>query len=431
MQSYFKLLFSEANHRKATMHHLSVRIDSDDRVCKVALLISLACVLQIAESMIPHPVPGLRLGLANMLTLTAMVVLGFGYALEVAILRTVLSSLIMGTFMSPTFILSLSGAVVSTLAMGLFYWMSGFSRYCRMSIIGISIIGAFVHNLVQLYLAYLLLVKHAGIFIFFPWLSLGAVATGWIVGKVTGSVCLRLQENRPIEYRVPFGQSGEALHLRCYVEGDSWIHRLSAGTKLVALIISAIALLMYSQVGFYIGYTIVLGCILVITRTPISFLVTVLRKYMMLILIPFLLPLFFNTDGQALISVGFLTISIMGLQLGGLLAMRIILLILTSALLMRTTSLSQLVYGLGRLLWPLRTLGVDPHRVATLLSLAWAELPHIWKTTRDSIAALDMKKIETTKALLPLMSNLIAALYLKTEKSANIWEQPQREAARD
>ena len=81
----------------------------DHKLNRIALLVAFACVLQIAESLIPHPIPGLRLGLANILTLTAMVTLGFGYALEVAILRTILSAFIMGTFMSPTFILKFFG----------------------------------------------------------------------------------------------------------------------------------------------------------------------------------------------------------------------------------------------------------------------------------------------------------------------------------
>ena len=80
----------------------------NSRTYKIALLISISCVLQISESFIPHPIPGLRLGLANMLTLVALVTLGFRAALEIAVLRTVLSAFIMGTFMSPTFVLSFS-----------------------------------------------------------------------------------------------------------------------------------------------------------------------------------------------------------------------------------------------------------------------------------------------------------------------------------
>ncbi len=163
----------------------------DRKIYKIALLVSISCVLQISESLIPHPIPGLRLGLANMVTLIALVTLGFRSALEIAIFRTVLSSFIMGTFMSPTFILSFSGAAISTLVMGFFYWLSSFHRRYRLSIIGISIIGALSHNIIQLYLAYLILVKHGGIFVFFPWLCIGAVVTGWITGTVAGSVMIK------------------------------------------------------------------------------------------------------------------------------------------------------------------------------------------------------------------------------------------------
>ncbi len=111
----------------------------NNQVYKIALLVAISCVLQISESLIPHPIPGLRLGMANMVTLVALVVLGFRPALEIAIFRTILSSIIMGTFMSPTFVLSLSGALISTLVMGFLYWLAGFNKVYGLSIIGISI----------------------------------------------------------------------------------------------------------------------------------------------------------------------------------------------------------------------------------------------------------------------------------------------------
>jgi heptaprenyl diphosphate synthase len=94
--------------------------------------------------------------------------------------------------MSPGFILSFAAAIASTLIMGLLYWLSGVHQRCRFSIIGISIVGAFCHNMVQLAMAYLILIKHSGIFVFFPWLSIGSLATGWVVGIVAGGVCRQL-----------------------------------------------------------------------------------------------------------------------------------------------------------------------------------------------------------------------------------------------
>ena len=166
---------------------------------QIALLVALSCVLQISESLIPHPIPGLRLGLANLVTLVALVRIGFRPALEIALLRTLVSALIMGTFMSPTFILSFCGAVVSTLVMGLLFQVSRYHRRLGFSILGISIVGALAHNMVQLYLAYLLLVHHSGIFVFFPWLCYGAVGMGWITGAVAAGVCRRLTSDAPRE----------------------------------------------------------------------------------------------------------------------------------------------------------------------------------------------------------------------------------------
>ena len=167
---------------------------NNSNVYKVALLVSLACVLQIAESLIPHPIPGLRLGLANIITLVALINLGFGYALEITVLRTVVSSFMMGSFMSPGFMLSFAAGVMSTLTMGFLYWLAHAKKQHLFSIVGISIAGALVHNITQICLAYFIMIKHAGIFIFLPWLSIGAVFIGWFTGVVSSKICLKLKE---------------------------------------------------------------------------------------------------------------------------------------------------------------------------------------------------------------------------------------------
>lgn len=405
----------------------------DHRVCKVALLIALACVLQIAESMIPHPVPGLRLGLANMLTLTALVVLGFGYALEVAILRTVLSSLIMGTFMSPTFILSLGGAVISTMIMGLFYWLSGLSRFFRLSIIGISIIGAFVHNLVQLYLAYILMVKHPGVFIFFPWLSIGAVATGWVVGVVTGGVCVRLQNHATTMNGSVIQKRWDdsALAPRNYSAQNSWLHRQRAEVKLIVLVIVAVGLLLFSSFQFFVGCFLMLSIMLPLSHTPLGYLLRMLHRYRIIILISFIMPLFFNSGTHVLVRLAGVALTMEGLITGANVATRIVLLIITSALLVRTTSPCQIISGLDRLLQPFQFLGFSSQRIATLLSLSWTAIPRLWETTRDTIASANINGIKTMKGLLPLLSDLIATLYLQTEPAHGLRDQHARTEQHD
>lgn len=404
------------------MNNQRAAVKPDRNICKIALLVGLACVLQISESMIPHPVPGLRLGLANMLTLTAMLVLGFGYALEVALLRTVLSSFIMGTFMSPTFILSFGGALISTLVMGFFYWLSGLSRYCRLSIIGISIIGAFVHNLVQLYLAYLLLVKHAGIFVFFPWLSIGAVGTGWVVGVVTGGVCRRLQANDQGVRVNGVDINHAAFQLRNYSPGTSWLHRIPAEIKLTGLFILAIILLVFTNHTIHIASFLFLCALLPLSQTPFRYLISAARKYLVLILISFLLPMMFNSGTHVFVDLGIVSITREGLKVGAQFGTRILLLVMSSALLIRTTSPDELVDGVTRLLWPLHFFGISPQRIAIILSTAWAAVPQLWKTTRNTIASADLKHIKNLRGLLPLLSGLIATLYVKAEPAPSLWD---------
>jgi len=398
-------------------------IQKDNKIYKIALLVALACVLQIAESLIPHPIPGLRLGLANMLTLTAMVVLGFGYALEVAVLRTVLSAFIMGTFMSPTFILSFSGAVTSTLIMGFFYWLSGFHRHFRLSIIGISIIGAFCHNLVQLYLAYLLLVKHAGIFVFFPWLSLGAVATGWVVGVVAGGVCRRLAENPQQDRLAETPAAGGDSMIRHYVPGTSLLHRLPAEIKISVVFALALAVLFFSNFWFYLGLLFFLAALAAVSKTPFVFLVSKTKRYSSLLAAAFLLPVFFNSGANTVATIASFKITVEGLCTGALFASRILFLLIASCLLMRTTSPEALTRGLARVLLPLRYLGISQQRVATILSLAWTAIPHVWETTRGAILAANLKKAKNLRNLLPLLSNLIARLYLNTDTENKLWEK--------
>src|SRR4030042_1187275 len=142
------------------------------QIKETAFLVACASVLQIAESLFPHPIPGIRLGLANIMTLVALVSIGFGAALEIAVFRTVISSFILGTFLSPSFFLSFSGALMSALVMGLTYQLSFVNRKVYLSFVGISVAGSITHNLVQISLVYFILIRHTGIFYLLPWLGI-------------------------------------------------------------------------------------------------------------------------------------------------------------------------------------------------------------------------------------------------------------------
>ncbi|WIV10593.1 Gx transporter family protein [Proteiniborus sp. MB09-C3] len=143
----------------------------------LSLLVSLGLALSIIESMIPIPIllPGMKLGLANIVCLITLVLFGCKEAFVVAILRSLVFALATGGFSGLAY--SLSGAILSTLAMSIVF--RHFSSY--FSLIGVSIFGAIFHNVGQL-LAASLIMENLKIFSYFPFMTLLSLFTGYFVG---------------------------------------------------------------------------------------------------------------------------------------------------------------------------------------------------------------------------------------------------------
>ncbi len=129
-------------------------MQSRDRY-RIALLSAYAIALHGFESLLPTPIPWLRLGLANIITLVALLLYGFRTAMMVTLIRIIIASIFRGTFLGPAFILSFGGGVSSTIAMGLAYKISR----NLFGPVGLSLIGAVSHNIAQLALAYVLFIQ--------------------------------------------------------------------------------------------------------------------------------------------------------------------------------------------------------------------------------------------------------------------------------
>ena len=150
----------------------------------LGFLVSLALVLYLVEAMLPNPfpLPGAKLGLANLVTLLTLMLFGLKEGLFVALLRVLLGTILSGTFTGPVFIISLSAALVSTLSMSLFLgWKDIFSP------ISVSIIGAISHNLTQL-LVVSFLIGTFNIYFYLPVLLIIAIPVGTSTGYIASLV---------------------------------------------------------------------------------------------------------------------------------------------------------------------------------------------------------------------------------------------------
>ncbi|GBE03251.1 heptaprenyl diphosphate synthase component I [bacterium BMS3Abin09] len=156
----------------------------------IALLSAYAVGLHSIEAFIPTPVPWLRLGLANIITLLTLYLYGLRAGMIVTLTRVIVRSLIAGTFLGPAFVMSIGGGVASTLVMWAMY--SVFRR--QMNIVILSVFGALTHNIVQLFLAYFLFVRRIeAILIVSPIILFFGVITGIFNGIITNMIIKKIK----------------------------------------------------------------------------------------------------------------------------------------------------------------------------------------------------------------------------------------------
>ena len=157
---------------------------------RLSMLLSLSIVLNIIESMLPLVngimIPGLKLGLANIIVVFVLYTYGFKDAIYISLLRVFLVGLLRTGLFNITFCFSLGGAILSLLFMM-------FARKFSFSIIGVSVIGSLGHSIGQMGMAILLL-NTINLLYYLPWILLFSIPTGICVG-ILSSKLIEFYEN--------------------------------------------------------------------------------------------------------------------------------------------------------------------------------------------------------------------------------------------
>jgi len=156
----------------------------------MALMVALGVILHRFEALLPLPSPWIKLGLANLMTLIALVFLGFKEAVIVTFLRVVLASILGGTFLGPTFFLSLVGGLAAILIMGMLYRIGK----KHISMIGISIFGAYTHTLTTSLCVYYFLIRESSFFSLLPFFFSFALLTGILTGSIANTLTRQMQQ---------------------------------------------------------------------------------------------------------------------------------------------------------------------------------------------------------------------------------------------
>ncbi len=172
------------------MSSLWAEEDAVMKVKKIALLgisVALAMVLSFLESLIPPfvAIPGIKVGLANLVIVFLLYKLGWQYAAAVSLVRVLLSSMLFGNLQILVF--SLAGAFLSLLGMALMKKAGAFS------LISVSVLGGILHNIGQITVA-CIWTSTPEIIYYLPVLLLSGTFAGVVIGIVSGLVTKKLEK---------------------------------------------------------------------------------------------------------------------------------------------------------------------------------------------------------------------------------------------
>ena len=161
----------------------------------LAILVGLGVVLHRIETLLPLPSPWVKLGLANVMALVALVWFGFREALMVTLLRIFLGAVFGGTFLGPTFFLSLAGGLAAVGTMGLVHHL-GKSWF---SLVGVSVSAAYAHTTAIFLCVFLFFIPQKTFLQLLPVFLTFSLVTGILTGILANHVIRHLRE----EARMP------------------------------------------------------------------------------------------------------------------------------------------------------------------------------------------------------------------------------------
>ena len=167
---------------------IDLPVTAEDR--RIAMLAAVAIGLSLAEAVIPSPLPGVKPGLANIVVLLVLLQYGMRTAIWVSALRVLAGSLLLGSFLTPGFWLSVAGASVSLAVLSI----ARFLPHRAFGPVSLSVLAAFGHIGGQLALAWLWLLPSASIGYLLPVFAAAAL----IFGAVNGVIVARLLVADPL-----------------------------------------------------------------------------------------------------------------------------------------------------------------------------------------------------------------------------------------
>ena len=150
-------------------------IGKAEKIAKMGVFIALAMIFSYVEALFPFSIgiPGIKMGIANLVVVVGLYFFGAKEVFLISIIRIILMGILFGN--GATLRYSMAGGLCSFVVMLLAYKLS------KLSVVGVSILGAVFHNCGQIFAAVMIL-DHIRIIIYLPVLLVAGVVTGLLIG---------------------------------------------------------------------------------------------------------------------------------------------------------------------------------------------------------------------------------------------------------
>lgn len=365
------------------------RIIATQRLARISLLSALALVLSYIETMIPLPValPGVKLGLANVAVVVALLGIDTRAAAAVAVVKVMASGFLFGSPMMLMY--SLGGTALA------FAGSAAASRIPGLGAVATCMVAAILHNAGQIAVAALLL-GTSSVLLSLPPLALAACATGFVTGAVASGV-LASQPDSPyaaesieiprprMKRRVPSNGNGftplaaDVATFGAYRPGTTTAHKLDPRAKIVfAALFIATAFAAQGAPALLILLAAAMA-VQAASGSSVHAALRSLKPFAWLIAFVLVFDTLFVNSGDVIWCAGPATITAGGVSCAIENVLRFVCVLLGTSALMTTTSPTQLTDGFSLMLRPLDRFGVRTASAGLAMSMTLRFIPTLTK----------------------------------------------------
>lgn len=202
-----------------------------------------------------------------------------------------------------------------------------------------------------------------------------------------------------------------------YYAAESVIHRLDPRVKVAATFIYIISLFCFNRLSCYILAALFFLCMVKLSEVPFRFIVRGIRPVLFMLFFTAALNLFWTSGEHVLLKLGFLTITLEGVEKMSFMALRLVFLIMGSSLMTFTTTPNQLTDAIESLFKPLNKIKVPVHETAMMMSIALRFIPILIEET-DKIMKAQLARgaafesgnvIQRVKNMVPILVPLFVS----------------------